>query len=77
VPENASREGVEGYLRALDRAETALKSDLTKYLPLWRRSIPDESWTFGAAEERSLSKSLSIFRSRAVLLYVSDISFLL
>ena len=38
-------------MRALDRAETALKSDLTKYLPLWRRSIPDElfelhAWDF-------------------------------
>ena len=51
VPENASKEGVEGYLRALDRAETALKNDLPKYLPLWRKSIPDElvglhAWDF-------------------------------
>ncbi|HEY5349192.1 MAG TPA: hypothetical protein VIJ64_05655 [Candidatus Lustribacter sp.] len=51
VPENASKEGVEGYLRALDRAEDALESDLPKYLPLWRKTIPDDlvglhAWDF-------------------------------
>jgi len=42
VPENASKEGVDGYLRALARAEDVLKSDLPKYLPLWRKTIPED-----------------------------------
>jgi NitT/TauT family transport system substrate-binding protein len=42
VPENASKEGVDGYLRALGRAEDALKADLAKYLPLWRKAIPED-----------------------------------
>jgi NitT/TauT family transport system substrate-binding protein len=51
APENAPKEGVEGYLRALDRAEDALESDLSKYLPLWRKAIPDDlvdlhAWDF-------------------------------
>ena len=51
VPENASKEGVEGYLRALDRAEDALESDLPKYLPLWLKTIPADlvdlhAWDF-------------------------------
>jgi NitT/TauT family transport system substrate-binding protein len=51
VPENAAKEGVEGYLRALDRAERALASDLSKYLPLWRKTIPEDqvalyAWDF-------------------------------
>ncbi|HEX3867839.1 MAG TPA: hypothetical protein VHV78_13850, partial [Gemmatimonadaceae bacterium] len=51
VPENAGKRGVEGYLRALDRAETALKNDLGAYLPLWRKAIPDDlvdlhAWDF-------------------------------
>jgi NitT/TauT family transport system substrate-binding protein len=51
VPENASKEGVNAYLRALDRAERALQSDLAAYLPLWRKAIPDDlvglhAWDF-------------------------------
>jgi hypothetical protein len=33
---------VQGYLRALDRAEAALQRDLKKYLPLWKYSVPPE-----------------------------------
>ncbi len=50
VPESAPKEGVRGYLRALDRAEQALEADLRKYLPLWERCIPpefqDREWDF-------------------------------
>ena len=51
VPENAPKRGVEGYLRALDRAETALENDLPKYLPLWLKAIPEDlaglhAWDF-------------------------------
>jgi NitT/TauT family transport system substrate-binding protein len=42
VPESAPEAGVRGYLRALDRAESALEADLPKYLPLWKYSIPPE-----------------------------------
>jgi NitT/TauT family transport system substrate-binding protein len=42
VPESAPEAGVRGYLRALDRAESALEADLLKYLPLWKYSIPPE-----------------------------------
>lgn len=50
VPRAAPQAGVRGYLRALDRAERVLQSDLEKYLPLWRHSIPpefaDRPWDF-------------------------------
>jgi hypothetical protein len=42
VPESAPEAGVRGYLRALDRAESALEADLSKYLPLWKYAIPPE-----------------------------------
>jgi NitT/TauT family transport system substrate-binding protein len=42
VPEGAPPEIVNGYLRALDRAEKALDADLEKYLPLWRLAVPAE-----------------------------------
>lgn len=42
VPASAPAAGVNGYLRALDRAERVLEADLPKYLPLWRYSIPAE-----------------------------------
>ena len=42
VPESAPKEGVRGYLRALDRAERALEADLPKYLPLWKHCVPPE-----------------------------------
>jgi NitT/TauT family transport system substrate-binding protein len=50
VPESAPEAGVRGYLRALDRAESALAADLPKYLPLWKHSVPpefeDRQWDF-------------------------------
>ncbi|MDE3168830.1 MAG: ABC transporter substrate-binding protein [Acidobacteriota bacterium] len=42
VPENSPEEVVTGYLRALDRAERALESDLPKFLPLWKNAVPPE-----------------------------------
>jgi NitT/TauT family transport system substrate-binding protein len=42
VPEGAPQRGVVGYLRALDRAEKALQSDLQAYLSLWNLAIPDD-----------------------------------
>ena len=42
VPEHAPADVVTGYLRALDRAETALDADLEKYLPLWKLAVPPE-----------------------------------
>src|ERR1041385_3821978 len=42
VPEGAPEAAVSGYLAALDRAEQALQSDLPKYLPLWKHSVPAE-----------------------------------
>jgi len=33
---------VRAYLRALERAETAMDADLQKYLPLWRLAVPTE-----------------------------------
>lgn len=58
VPGNSEPDVVRGYLRALDRAEQAMDSDLAKYLPLWRLAIPPEfetchAWdftTFGRGE---------------------------
>jgi hypothetical protein len=51
VPESAPRQGVRGYLRALDRAERALEADLPKYLPLWGHCVPpefqDRTWDYG------------------------------
>lgn len=50
VPESAPREGVRGYLRALDRAERALEANLAKYLPLWGHCVPpefhDRNWDY-------------------------------
>ncbi len=50
VPESAPKDGVRGYLNALERAERALKADLPKYLPLWRHCVPpefqDRKWDF-------------------------------
>jgi hypothetical protein len=42
VPETADKEDVRAYLRALNRAEKSLNSNLQKYLPLWERCIPSE-----------------------------------
>jgi hypothetical protein len=51
VPESAPKDGVRGYLRALDRAERALEADLARYLPLWRHCVPpefhDRDWDYG------------------------------
>src|SRR5438034_8076169 len=52
VPENAPLEDVRAYLRGLDRAEKALRSNLAKYLPLWKNCIPPDfegmyAWDFG------------------------------
>jgi hypothetical protein len=51
VPETAPIDDVRAYLRGLDRAEQALKADLSKYLPLWEKCIPPEfksgySWDY-------------------------------
>ena len=50
VPEATAPEVVQGYLRALGRAESALEADLPKYLPLWKYSVPEEfethDWDF-------------------------------
>jgi NitT/TauT family transport system substrate-binding protein len=42
VPDNSEPEVVQGYLRALDRAEKAMDADLAKYLPLWKLAVPAE-----------------------------------
>src|SRR2546421_8512063 len=42
VPESAAKEDVRAYMRALDRAERALDSNLQKYLHLWKICIPAE-----------------------------------
>jgi hypothetical protein len=42
VPDNAPKEDVRAYLRALDRAEKALQADLPRYLPLWQLAVPPE-----------------------------------
>ena len=42
VPESAPMEDVRAYLRALDKAEQALKANLRKYLPLWEKCIPPD-----------------------------------
>ena len=52
VPETADKADVRAYLRGLDRAEQALRENLTKYLPLWKHCIPPEfenahRWDFG------------------------------
>jgi NitT/TauT family transport system substrate-binding protein len=42
VPQSSPPEVVTGYLRALDRAERVLETDLEKYLPLWKLAVPPE-----------------------------------
>src|SRR3954462_7626169 len=42
VPESAPLDDVRAYLRGLNRAEEALKSNLKKYLPLWENCVPPE-----------------------------------
>ena len=50
APASMPAAAVQGYLRALGRAEKALQGDLKKYLPLWKHSIPtefeDRKWDF-------------------------------
>jgi len=50
APASMPAAAVQGYLRALGRAEQALQGDLKKYLPLWKHSIPtefeDRKWDF-------------------------------
>lgn len=64
VPENSPPEVVQGYLRALDRAERALEADLPKYLPLWKYAVPPEfeshPWDFSrfGRGERFVYKSI-------------------
>jgi NitT/TauT family transport system substrate-binding protein len=48
VPENSDPAVVNGYLRALDRAEKAMDADLAKYLPLWKLAVPPEFETYHA-----------------------------
>jgi NitT/TauT family transport system substrate-binding protein len=42
VPDSADQAVVQGYLKALQRAEEALEADLPKHLPLWKLSVPAE-----------------------------------
>lgn len=42
VDERSDPEILRRYFTALDKAEKALDRDLSKYLPLWRKSIPPE-----------------------------------
>jgi NitT/TauT family transport system substrate-binding protein len=42
VPDGSPPEVVTAYLRALDRAETAMDANLEKYLPLWKLAVPAE-----------------------------------
>jgi NitT/TauT family transport system substrate-binding protein len=42
VPASATPEVVHGYMRALNRAEAALESNLAKFLPLWKLAVPPE-----------------------------------
>ena len=42
VPPDIEPQVVLAYLRALERAEQALDSDLEKYLPLWKLAVPPE-----------------------------------
>jgi hypothetical protein len=46
VPANSPPQVVHGYMRALNRAEAALETNLAKYLPLWRLAVPAEFETF-------------------------------
>ena len=51
VPSGFPQEATTAYLRALDRAEKAMDTDLAKYLPLWKLAIPAEfenhhKWNF-------------------------------
>lgn len=48
VPENSDPAVVNGYLRALDRAEKAMVADLAKYLPLWKLAVPPEFESYHA-----------------------------
>jgi len=52
VPESAPESAVRGYLRALDRAERALETNLPTYLRLWKYCVPpefqDREWDFSA-----------------------------
>jgi len=66
VPENATADVVHGYMRALNRAEQAMDTDLAKYLPLWKLAVPAEfenyhAWDFSkfGRGERFVSKPLS------------------
>ena len=46
VPDNFEPEVVRAYLRALERAETAMDAEMEKYLPLWRLAVPAEFENF-------------------------------
>jgi len=50
VPEGAPQAAVRGYLAALHTAERLLQTDLPRYLPLWKRSVPhefqDRAWDY-------------------------------
>jgi NitT/TauT family transport system substrate-binding protein len=48
VPENSDPEVVNGYLRALDRAEKAMDANPEKFLPLWKLAVPAEFETYHA-----------------------------
>ena len=51
VPDDMPPNVLTAYLKALDRAEKALQANLSKYLPLWKLSVPpefqDHNWDFG------------------------------
>src|SRR5439155_22631328 len=57
VPDNFEPEVVRAYLRALERAETAMDAEMEKYLTLWRPAVPAEfekfhSWGYARVGRR-------------------------
>jgi NitT/TauT family transport system substrate-binding protein len=65
VPDSATPLVVHGYMRALNRAEQVLETDLPKYLPLWKLAVPSEfadfhPWDFSNFDrgERFVNKPL-------------------
>jgi NitT/TauT family transport system substrate-binding protein len=73
APESAPETAVRGYLRALERAERALQTDLPKYLPLWKHSVPpefqDREWDFSTFTrgERFVSEPITLGEFEEVL----------
>jgi NitT/TauT family transport system substrate-binding protein len=65
VPASASGDAVHGYMRALNRAEQMIETDLQKCLPLWKLAVPPDfenyrPWDFSkfGRGERFINKPL-------------------